>query len=218
VHFLHDCKNVVVPTTPPSLRERKKAETWSAIHEAAATRVAERGIDGATVEAVAEAAGVSPRTFFNYFAAKEDAVLGMRAPTLDPALLEGFSLDEDLLGQVSRLLLAVVRSAFAGGDAARRRELAQRHPQLGHRRHELTVEAEELVRRALAELLAADPQWASGLGGHDVDDVARMLVLVAGVPLRFAIGSPRHSPAAPLTPEDHDSALDLFHRLERRLP
>lgn len=203
---------------PPSLRARKKAETWSAVHEAAAALVLERGVDGTTVEAVAEAAGVSQRTFFNYFPSKEDAVLGLRPPSLDPALLEDFSLDHDLLGQVSRLLLAVARSAFAGGDPARRRELMRGHRQLGQRHRELTAEAGELVRRALAELLGRDPRWSAGLGEHDVDEVARMLVLLAGVPLHFAISSPQHSPATGLTPEEHESALDLFHLLERRLP
>ncbi|MFI7481577.1 TetR/AcrR family transcriptional regulator [Kocuria sp. M1R5S2] len=205
------------PTAPSSLRARKKAETWAAIHEAAAALVVERGTDGTTVEAVAEAAGVSPRTFFNYFRTKEDAILGMRAPALDPALLEDFSPEHDLLGQVSRLLLAVARSAYAGGDASRRRELLREYPQLALRRRELTTEAEELVRRALVDLLAADPRWADGLGEHDVDEAARMLVLLAGVPLHFAISSAHHSPAAGLTPEEHESALDLFHRLERRL-
>lgn len=202
---------------PPTLRARKKAETWSAIHEAAAALAVQHGVEGTTVEAVAAAAGVSPRTFFNYFPAKEDAVLGMRAPSLDPELLDGFSLEHDLLGQVSRLLLAVSRSAYAGRDAERRRRLLQDHPSLGRRRHELMLEAEALVRHTLAELLARDPAWSAGIGEHRVDEVARMLVLLGGVPLRFAITAESYSPAHGLPTEDHESALSLLHRLQEKL-
>ena len=203
--------------SPPTLRARKKAETWTAIHEAAAALAVEHGVEGTTVEAVAAAAGVSPRTFFNYFPAKEDAVLGMRAPSLDPELLDGFSLERDLLGQVSRLLLAVSRSAYAGPDAERRRKLLQDHPSLGRRRHELMLEAEALVRHTLAELLARDPAWSAGIGAHRVDEVARMLVLLGGVPLRFAITAESYSPAHGLPTEDHESALTLLHRLQEKL-
>ena len=202
---------------PPTLRARKKAETWSAIHEAAAALAVQHGVEGTTVEAVAAAAGVSPRTFFNYFPAKEDAVLGMRAPSLDPELLDGFALEHDLLGQVSRLLLAVSRSAYAGRDAERRRRLLQDHPSLGRRRHELMLEAETLVRHTLAELLARDPAWSAGIGEHRVDEVARMLVLLGGVPLRFAITAESYSPAHGLPTEDHESALSLLHRLQEKL-
>ncbi len=201
----------------PTLRARKKAETWSAIHEAAAALAVRHGVEGTTVEAVAAAAGVSPRTFFNYFPAKEDAVLGMRAPSLDPELLDGFSLEHDLLGQVSRLLLAVSRSAYAGRDAERRRRLLLDHPSLGRRRHELMLEAETLVRHTLAELLARDPAWSAGIGEHRVDEVARMLVLLGGVPLRFAITAESYSPAHGLPTEDHESALTLLHRLQEKL-
>jgi AcrR family transcriptional regulator len=203
--------------SPPTLRARKKAETWSAIHEAAAALAVRHGVEGTTVEAVAAAAGVSPRTFFNYFPAKEDAILGMRAPSLDPELLDGFSLEHDLLGQVSRLLLAVSRSAYAGRDAERRRRLLQDHPSLGRRRHELMLEAEALVRHTLAELLARDPAWSAGIGEHRVDEVARMLVLLGGVPLRFAITAESYSPAHGLPTEDHESALSLLHRLQEKL-
>ena len=43
------------------------------------------GLEQAAVEVIAENAGASPRTFFNYFPAKEDAVLGLRVPALEPA-------------------------------------------------------------------------------------------------------------------------------------
>ena len=69
------------------LRERKKAETWTALHEAAASLALQHGVEQTTVEAIAASAGVSPRTFFNYFQAKEDAILGLREPVLEESLL-----------------------------------------------------------------------------------------------------------------------------------
>jgi AcrR family transcriptional regulator len=62
------------------LRERKKLATRLALHRAALQLVAERGLDKVSVDDIAERAGVSPRTFFNYFSSKDDAVVG-----LDPA-------------------------------------------------------------------------------------------------------------------------------------
>ncbi|MEH1164181.1 TetR family transcriptional regulator [Micromonospora sp. CPCC 205539] len=56
------------------LRERKKAETRAALGWAAIHLTAERGYDNVRVEDIAEAAGVSPRTFNNYFSSKAEAI------------------------------------------------------------------------------------------------------------------------------------------------
>lgn len=57
------------------LRERKKEATRQAVHEATLRLTVEHGFDHVTVEAVADAAGISRRTFSNYFTNKEDALL-----------------------------------------------------------------------------------------------------------------------------------------------
>jgi AcrR family transcriptional regulator len=64
------------------LRERKKQATREALRRAATDLVRDRGLHGVTVEDIAAAADVAPRTFFNYFPTKEDAIVGW-----DPAAL-----------------------------------------------------------------------------------------------------------------------------------
>jgi AcrR family transcriptional regulator len=57
------------------LRERKKAATRAALSWAAIRLTVERGYDNVKVEDIAAAAGVSPRTFNNYFAGKGEAIV-----------------------------------------------------------------------------------------------------------------------------------------------
>ena len=74
----------------PGLRERKRAATRTAITAAARALTSARGLSGYTVEEVCEAAGISRRTFFNYFPAKEDAIIGHAEDDVPADIIEEF--------------------------------------------------------------------------------------------------------------------------------
>ncbi len=61
-------------SVPPGLRERKKLDTRMALSDAALILMFERGLDNVVREDIAAQAGVSVRTFTNYFANKYEAL------------------------------------------------------------------------------------------------------------------------------------------------
>ena len=72
------------------LRQRKRAATRGAITATARALTAERGLNGYTVEEVCDAAGISRRTFFNYFPTKEDAIIGHAGDDIPAEVIEDF--------------------------------------------------------------------------------------------------------------------------------
>lgn len=173
----------------PSLRERRRVETHDAIRGAAFALAAERGVAAITVHDIAEAAGVSQRTFFNHFRCKEEALV----PGFDPFpddLVEAFLADpaEDLLSALEGLMSAYVRRRAGGStldaeDMRRRVRLIESNPELVPRK----LAAFEEMHRRIAELVAqridADP-----------DDVTcRVAATVAVAATRAALeSSARH--------------------------
>ncbi|MFI7410789.1 TetR/AcrR family transcriptional regulator [Streptomyces sp. NPDC049627] len=69
--------------TPPSLTERRKAATRMEIARAAAGLFVKQGLRATRAEDIAQAAGVAPRTFYRYFATKEEAVAPLYAAGAD---------------------------------------------------------------------------------------------------------------------------------------
>jgi AcrR family transcriptional regulator len=208
---LHQCSNNDRVPTPAhdSLRERKRSETWAALHDAAATLAMHHdSLHHVTVEAIAQRANVSPRTFFNYFASKEDAVLGIREPSIGDTEKAAFTAaaDDDLLGHVARLLFQVVRASFEGSRSrAERFTLMARHPELTRRQHAHINRVNELVAGAVAEWLAASPRWRATSTRLDPDEAAQMIVMVAAAATKFAV---HQLTASSATPPDDRVAID----------
>ena len=137
------------------LRERKKRARRGALIDAAQALVAEHGLDAVTVEMISAEAGVSARTFFNYFESKDDAVIGAEDSGLPEDVVRVFVAG----GPTGRLLTdvqVVVASMLAPHGEAHVRmmralDLAQREPRL-LQRHLVWMERGKSM---LTELFAA---------------------------------------------------------------
>lgn len=106
----------------PGLRERKKAKTRASIQEHALRLFREQGYDETTVEEIAEAAEVSPSTFFRYFPTKEDVVM---YDAFDPLLIEAFRAQPKELTPI-QAMRASVREVFGSLTAEQIRPLRER--------------------------------------------------------------------------------------------
>jgi AcrR family transcriptional regulator len=92
------------------LRERKRTRTRLMIQAEALRLFAEKGYPETTVEEIADAAAISPRTFFRYFPTKEDVVIWDEYDPLVPDLLEARPDDEP----PAETLRVVIREALGG--------------------------------------------------------------------------------------------------------
>lgn len=77
------CVNLSCSTPPTDKREATKWRNRRAIVDAAAQLTAEHGVDGFSVEGLAERAGVSRRTIFNHFSLVDEAIFASLSVKLD---------------------------------------------------------------------------------------------------------------------------------------
>jgi AcrR family transcriptional regulator len=92
------------------LRERKRTRTRLMIQAEAMRLFAEKGYENTTVDEIAFAAAISPRTFFRYFPTKEDVVIWDEYDPVTPDLVDARPDDEPL----AETLRAVVYESLGG--------------------------------------------------------------------------------------------------------
>ncbi len=149
-----------------SLRERKKLATRLALRRIALDLIAERGYAHVTVDDIAEAADVSPRTFFNYFPTKEAVVFGA-APERLEEVRRRLADRSDGRTALEALRLVLIDEARAsaqelselGGDPAgwlSRIKAAHGDAHLSAARAAHLAMVERVMAQALAERLGTD--------------------------------------------------------------
>ncbi len=160
--MITDADSTLVTQQPASLRERKKLATRRLLRCVALDLVAERGLANVTVEDIAEAADVSPRTFFNYFPSKEAALFGGHDPERAARLRDRIASEAPGEPALTALRMVMAQDAEAivdefrllGGDPAdwmRRIKVARGDPQV-RAAHAAQM---ALIERAITEGLAA---------------------------------------------------------------
>jgi len=150
-------------TAAVGLRERKKARTREALQAAAMTLFARKGFEGTTVEEIADACEVSPRTFFRYFPTKEDVLFA------------------DAAARRERLLAAIAeRPLDEVAFAALRAAMQALAVDYGHDRAALVARSK--VVQASPQLQAYKAEHQHGWEA-DVADVLERRAISAGVPV-----------------------------------
>ena len=184
---------VTTPAPPvhEGVRERKRIATRNAIQHAVLNLALERGFDGVTVEEISHAAGVSPRTFFNYFPTKEAAVIGDVPARPTGAAVERFleaGPESSVLDGIRDLLLSTVDDV-PNPDAADietlRRRLLREHPYLFTLRmagmRQLEMDLASIVEQ---RLVADDPSAAED--PEALHSAARLVTYVGFAAIKHA--------------------------------
>lgn len=195
-----------VPGEGESLRDRKARLTRESIHRAAVSLSYERGLDAATVAQIADEAGISQRTFFNYFASKEDAIIGTATSGPDEQLvreaLASADFSSGVLEETADLIRDILSRSLGDEETERkRRVLFMRNPALVQRNADAGSALATMLIDALTPLLAEDVSKLQLPDGTTAREVVRMIVLISLAPLR-------HSFVRPKPPPEHEDSAD----------
>jgi AcrR family transcriptional regulator len=144
---------------PAGLRERHRRRTAAQLEEVALRLFLERGFDATTVDDIAAAAEVSRRTFFRYFASKEDVLLADHPKRL-AELREALAArppSEPVLTAVRHALMSMTGTYKEDRERLLRRAKVMRGtPSLQARSLVLQRNWEETVADAVAQRLSVD--------------------------------------------------------------
>ena len=149
--------HLVAMLTPmtESLRDRRKRRTAEAIVAAALEQFAERGFERTTIEQIAAAADISRRTFFRYFADKEELFFAEDERLLEviEATLDGAPVGEPVVELARRATRALAAHSVADPERRLARErLIAATPALQARRLAKNLRWEQAITARLREL------------------------------------------------------------------
>lgn len=150
------------------LRERRKLETTALIQRAALELARDSGIDGVTIEAICEAAGISQRTFHNYFPFKDAVFIVAPEPLPQQAVEKFLSARGDLMADVTDLMAAHAELIHARRPIDKLiREISRQHPRLMPLQMAEFFKFDRQIKEVLAARLglAADHPSCSALAG-----------------------------------------------------
>jgi AcrR family transcriptional regulator len=142
------------------LRERKKARTRATIRQEAMRLFREQGYEETTVEQIAEAAEVSPSTFFRYYPTKEDVVL---QDEYDELIVEAFRAQPPELSPLQAMRKAL-REVIGSLTATEREEederlrLSREVPELRAARLDEMIRTMRLLAAIVAERVGRSPE------------------------------------------------------------
>ena len=140
-------------------RSQRSIETRRALEQAAIALFVEQGYDRTTIDDIATAAGVSARTFFRHFDAKEDVLIGDQGE-MRQRLARCFSSrpdEEPVLTCVREALMAFAAEyEDERDDHLRRARLSWSVPSVAARSAELRRPWEELITDLCARRLGVD--------------------------------------------------------------
>ena len=147
--------------TSTGIRERKKQETREALHRAALRLYVEYGSEAVTVSEICDAAGVSRRTFFNYFESKDDAVLDWDEAPSGGSLLDriaGRPAEEDPMEAVHQAVRSGIIRQLDHPTWRQRQQLVRQRPQLVQVAFASKARTQDLMTQGIARRtgLAAD--------------------------------------------------------------
>jgi AcrR family transcriptional regulator len=136
-----------------TLRDRTRRAVRAEIAETAVALFAERGFDETTVEDIARAVGMTKRSFFRYFATKEDAVFAGTEVLVEQVVadLEARPAGEDPWECLHQVLRRWQEQIYSSGAELAGERLIQSTPALRARLHQ----KRELWWRAARDVLAS---------------------------------------------------------------
>ncbi|MHC5797793.1 TetR/AcrR family transcriptional regulator [Lacisediminihabitans sp. FW035] len=199
------------------IRERKRAATFRTIYAAAAELALEIGLEHATVDAISDRANVSSRTFFNYFASKEDAVLGIDSGEVSEEAIEHLSnhRSDDVLHDVASLVYSVVADSTIDDSRDLRRMVLEKYPQLLTRQIMRVSAMEDRLGLVVGEWLSTEPNFAS-YTPEERQEAAQILLSVCLSAMRVAMKKwPRGTSGDPR--ENYTRAVDLLRTVMERV-